>query len=237
MTSIEQIVAVADQLQKQPCGFAFLGGAVLGVLITDRAAAPVRTTRDVDVLVDTPTRKDYTNLEARLRKLGFKHDTSEDAPICRWRFGDTVLDVMPPSQAILGWRSLWLSAGLKTAVPMDADHPLVRIVTPPYYIATKLEAFHGRGDDDFMGSQDLEDVITLINGRDTLTAEIEKSPVPLRRYLAEAIERFLADRRFLDALPGHLGFGDADQGRVETVLARLREIARNMAGHEAPRPT
>ena len=226
MTPIEQIVAVADQLRKLPCGFAFLGGAVLGVLVTDRAAAPVRTTRDVDVLVDTPTRKSYTDLEARLRTLGFRHDTSEDAPICRWRFGETVLDVMPPSRAVLGWSSLWLAEALKTAVPMDAGHPLVRIVTPPYYIATKLEAFHGRGCDDFMGSQDLEDVVTLVNGRDTLAAEIAQSPAPLRRHLAEAFARLLADRRFLDALPGHLGFGDADQGRMETVLSRLREIAR-----------
>lgn len=226
MTPIEQMVAVADRLRKLPCGFAFLGGAVLGVLVTDRAAAPVRTTRDVDVLVDTPTRKSYTDLESRLRKLGFRHDTSEDAPICRWRFGDTVLDVMPPSRAVLGWRSLWLAEALKTAVPMDAGNPLVRIVTPPYYIATKLEAFHGRGCDDFMGSQDLEDVVTLVNGRDTLAAEIAQSPAPLRRHIAEAFARLLADRRFLDALPGHLGFGDADQGRMETVLSRLREIAR-----------
>ncbi len=51
---------------------------------------------------------------------------------------------------------------------MDADRHLVRIVTPPYYIATKFEAFHGRGCEDFMASQDLEDVITLVNGRSTL---------------------------------------------------------------------
>jgi hypothetical protein len=57
MTPIEQMVAVADQLRKLPCDFAFLGGAVLGALVTDRAAGPVRTTRDVDVLVDAPTRK------------------------------------------------------------------------------------------------------------------------------------------------------------------------------------
>ena len=40
MTPIEQMVAVADRLRKLPCGFAFLGGAVLGVLVTDRAAKP-----------------------------------------------------------------------------------------------------------------------------------------------------------------------------------------------------
>jgi hypothetical protein len=134
---------------------------------------------------------------------------------------------MPPSRAVLGWHSLWLAEALKAAGPIDAGHPLVRIVTPPYYIATKLEVFHGRGCDDFMGSQDLEDVVTLVNGRDTLVAEIAQPPVPLRQHLAEAFARLLADRRFLDSLPGHLEFGEADQGRIETVLSRLHEIARH----------
>ncbi len=64
------------------------------------------------MLVDTPTRKAYTDVEAHLRKLGFKHDTSEHAPICRWRFGGIIVDVMPPNQTVLGSRSMWLPEAL-----------------------------------------------------------------------------------------------------------------------------
>ena len=102
MTPLEQIEFVANEFRKLPCDFAFLGGAVLGVLITDPAAPPARTTKDVDVLVNTPTRKSYTDLEAQLRKLGFKNDTTEGAPICRWRWGEIVIDVMPPTKDVLG---------------------------------------------------------------------------------------------------------------------------------------
>ena len=84
--SFQHIATIAEQFKGLPYDFAFLGGAILEVLITDRGAATIRTTKDVDVLVSATTRKSYSNLEAQLRQLGFKHDTSEDAPICRWIF-------------------------------------------------------------------------------------------------------------------------------------------------------
>lgn len=225
MTAREQVFKVADIFRSASCEFAFLGGAVLGVLITDPAAFPVRATKDVDLLVDTPTRKAYADLEARLRRLGLRHDCSEGAPICRWRLDDIVLDVMPPSEDVLGWRSRWLPEALKTAVPMEEDFPFVRIVTPPYYLATKLEAFHGRGNGDFRASQDMEDIVTLVNGRASLIQEVEHAPAALRRDLGRTFRSLLQDRRFKDALAGHLGFGERDQIRLAIVEERMAAIA------------
>lgn len=93
------------------------------------------------------------------------------------------------------------------------------------YLATKIEAFHGRGHEDFLGSQDLEDLIAVVNGRDTLLEEINRTPPVLRRYLGQEFSRFLNDHRFVDSLDGHLGFEDQEQNRKATVLKRLREIA------------
>ena len=225
MTSLEQIEFIADKFSKLPYDFAFLGGAILGVLITDPAAPPARTTKDVDVLVNTPTRKSYTDLEAKLRKLGFKHDITEGAPICRWRWGEILLDVMPPTKDVLGWKSVWLSDALNTALPLMPRKPFMRFVLAPYYLATKIEAFHGRGCDDFMGSQDMEDIVTLVNGRDTLFEEITHVPVALRSYLGLEFARFLKDSRFLDSLDGHLGFEESKQGRKASVLIRLHDLA------------
>jgi hypothetical protein len=225
MTPLEQIARVAERLGELPCEFAFLGGAVLGVLITDPAAPPARTTKDVDVLVGTPTRKSYTDLEAHLRRLGFRHDTTEGAPICRWRWSGIVIDVMPPAREVLGWKSAWLAEALSTAEPLDPERPRIRFVLAPYYMATKIEAFHGRGGDDFMGSQDMEDLVAVVNGRDSLLEEIRLSPAALRRYLGREIAGFLVESLFLDALDGHLGFEGQGHGRRATVLSRLREIA------------
>lgn len=225
MTAMDQIDIIASQLAKLLCDFAFLGGSVLGVLITDPASPPVRTTKDVDVLVDTPTRKSYTKLEAQMRKLGFKNDMTEGAPICRWRFGEIVVDLMPPAKEVLGWKSLWLSEALSTAVALDSERPLVKFVLAPYYLATKIEAFHGRGNNDFMGSQDIEDIVAVVNGRESLIEEIGRMSTALRRYLGREFSRFLNDHRFVDSLDGHLGFQSHEQSRQATVMTRFRKIA------------
>jgi len=48
----------------------------------------------------------------------------------------------------------------------------IRVVTAPYFLATKLEAFRGRGRDDYANSHDLEDLLTVIDGRETLVQEV-----------------------------------------------------------------
>jgi hypothetical protein len=44
--------------------------------------------------------------------------------------------------------------------------------TSPYLLATKLEAFRGRGDGDFAGSTDIEDIILIIDGRPSVLEEV-----------------------------------------------------------------
>ena len=43
-------------------------------------------------------------------------------------------------------------------------------------VATKIEAFHGRGDGDYLASSDFEDIIRLIDGRPELVDEILIAP-------------------------------------------------------------
>jgi len=80
----------------------------------------------------------------------------------------------------------------------------LRVVTTPYFIGTKLEAFRGRGKGDFYASSDLEDIITLLDGRPTVVEEVSDSPGALRRYVAREIGRLLDHQEFVNALPGHL---------------------------------
>jgi len=55
---------------------------------------------------------------------------------------------------------------------------------PAYLLATKIEAFNGRGREDFLASRDFGDVIALIDGREELPAEVQQSEKELRAYLA-----------------------------------------------------
>ena len=203
----------------------FVGGCTTGLFVTDPAAAGVRPTVDVDAIVDVATYAGYATLAERLRALGLGEDTSPGAPMCRWRRDGVVVDVMPVDERILGFSNRWYPTALATAHTLDiADHR-VRLVTPPLFVATKLEAFRGRGRGDFFASHDLEDIVTVIDGRAELPREIAEAPADVRNYIAAELRALLDNRDFLDVLSGFLPPDVASQRRRGVIEARLREIA------------
>ena len=78
----------------------------------------------------------------------------------------------------------------------------IRVVTAPYFCATKLEAFRGRGKGDYLASHDLEDLITVVDGRPELLDELRSAPEDVRLYIAGAIGQMLKAPQFIDGLPG-----------------------------------
>ncbi len=60
---------VAERLGPLLPKVVFLGGCATGLLITDEAAAPVRATRDVDLIVEIQSLADYHHLEESLHQL------------------------------------------------------------------------------------------------------------------------------------------------------------------------
>jgi hypothetical protein len=85
----------------------FVGGCATALLITDKAAADVRPTFDVDAIAEITSYAGYTEFSDRLKKLGFQEDAREGAPLCRWRQKTTTLDVMPLHAKILGFSNTW----------------------------------------------------------------------------------------------------------------------------------
>jgi len=53
-------------------------------LITDKAAADVRPTYDVDAIAEITSCVGYAEFSERLKALGFREDTREGAPRRRW---------------------------------------------------------------------------------------------------------------------------------------------------------
>jgi len=101
----------------------------------------------------------------------------------------------------------------------------IRMVTAPYFIATKLEAFKARGGGDFLGSHDLEDVISVVDGREPLSAEVRDAGANLRQYVRREIASLLANPGFIDALAGFLLPDAASQLRIGIVLRRLNDLS------------
>ena len=124
----------------------FVGGATIGLWATDPAAPPARPTRDVDVIVEIAGLGQYSALGERLRARAFREDV-ESGIICRWRRGDDlILDVMPTDEAILGFSNSWFAPAFESAIDVTLPSgAVIRVVRPPYLVATKIEAFRRRG--------------------------------------------------------------------------------------------
>jgi hypothetical protein len=225
-TNIDLLVHVAKRLGNLADDMVFTGGCVVGLLITDEAAPDVRPTDDVDVIVELVSRQEYYQLEEKLRELGFMQKPHENGLLCRWDIDGVKVDIMPTREEITGLSSPWfLEAWNNASAVTIADSVTVRVVTAPYFLATKLAALFDRADEDYFASPDLEDIVAVIDGRETLLEEIEEETEELRKYLARSFSSLMAKDRFRDALPGHLPHDKISKARIPSLIAKIEQIS------------
>ena len=224
--NLDMLKLVAQGLGSLVEDVVFVGGCATGLLITDMAAPPTRETRDVDVIAEIRSHHDYHQLPQELRSRGFRKDNGPDAIMCCWRFDSVIVDVMPTEASILGFSNQWCSKAMKSSQRLHLPGGVeIRVVAPPLFLATKLEAFYGRGKGDLMASHDLEDIIAVLDGRSTIAEEVIGAE-DVQQYLREEFSNLLSQRAFLDAIPCHLPADPISQQRAAVVLNRIREIAK-----------
>jgi hypothetical protein len=100
-------------------------------------------------------------------------------------------------------------------------------LTAPVFLATKWEAFRGRGAGDYLGSHDVEDIVTVVAGRRTIVEETAAAPADVRRWIAEAAGAMLASVDGEYALIGALPDARRVPGLLEVVRERLDAIVRS----------
>ena len=201
---------------------AFVGGCTTSLLITDEfSLESARFTDDVDVIVDIVGRLEWYKFQSMLRDKGFAV-SPEDEILCRMRLGGLKVDFMPQDGSILGFTNRWYEKALLTAEPYQlSDDITIRVLIPPLFIATKLEAYRGRGNDDPLGSKDVEDILTLFDGRAELVAEILKADPDVRNYIAEQMESLTNSHDFDYAVQGSVR---SDQAREKIIFKRIESI-------------
>jgi hypothetical protein len=231
--SIELLELGAAALEPVLGEVVFLGGASVALWITDPGAPPVRPTKDVDVVVEVSTRSAFPAFEERLRSLRFSEDQT-DGIICRWRHRDSdlILDAMPANPAILGFENRWQGLAIPHAIEcLLPSGEKIRAAPPAYLLATKIEAFKGRGEGDFLASRDLTDIVALVDGRTELVGEVVQAPPELRAYLVDELAILVANPRFPEGVSAALRPDAASQARVDAiVLPRLREMSGEASG-------
>jgi hypothetical protein len=163
---------------------------------------------------------------APLRQRASRSRSRQDPPY-RWTARDgSKLDVMPTEEAILGFANRWYREAIAGAREVRLRAGLsIRLVTAPYFLATKYEAFLGRGRGDYLASHDFEDMIAVIDGRPELEDELRAAEPRLREHLADVMRETLADERFLSALGGFVIEGGGSPDRASELRARMERLA------------
>jgi len=223
--NLEILMLAVEQLDELANEMVFVGGCATGLLITDSAAPPIRVTRDVDAIVQIFSHNDYYKLSKKLRAKGFAEDTSDGAPLCRWTTKNVILDVMPTDTKILGFGNKWYVPAAKDAQTVQlASGKSIRMVSAPYFLITKLEAFDGRGRGDYLLSHDIEDIVAVLDGRPAIIEEIKKSEPKLAKELSQRFQALLQDERFVDSVSGHMPTDETSQARVPIILKTIKKL-------------
>lgn len=219
------ITAVANKLQTLCNDVTFVGGAVLGFLITDELTPDVRFTMDVDCIVNIVNHSDYYKLSKKLREKGLKEIIVSNHPICRWKCDHVLVDIMPTDKKILGFSNRWYCDAIENSMMVNLNKNIqIKIISPTYFIATKLDAFFDRGKNDFLGSHDLEDIISLFDGRPEIVNDVKNSNNMVKNFITSTFSKFLKNKNFLNALPGHLNYSNEAEGRKNIVIDRMNAI-------------
>jgi hypothetical protein len=220
--NLHNLEAMAEALGPLLPEVVLVGGCAMGLLVTDAASVRIRATIDVDMIIEVATLVEYYHFAERLKAQGFTESGTDI--ICGWtKPPGLLLDVMPLDENILGFTNPWYGLAIKTAETTTLSNGLeLRHVSAPLFLATKLESFEARGRSDY-SHHDMEDIVTLMDGRPELSVEVETAPESVRDFLRDSFDYLLSQPAFEQSLPGHVL--PSMQARIPLIYERLRAIA------------
>ena len=142
--------------------------------------------------------------------------------MCRWSFKGVLVDIMPDDEHIIGFTNSWYKEGRKQKISIVLPSKASIFIFPvEYFLASKIEAYQKRGKNDFYGSKDIEDIITVFDG----TLQLQK--IFLKRnsaveFVIKALKEFCKNQNFIQSLTGHIEFGDIQ--RAERILLFIQSL-------------
>lgn len=200
----------------------YVGGAVVSLYIDDPAADDVRPTHDIDISLEIKSLGQLENLRQELASKRFIQ-SAEDKVMCRFRYHGIPVDVMATEE--IGWApaNRWFRPGFNHFQLIELEPGLqVRILSVAYFLATKFEAYNGRGANDPRTSKDFEDIVYVLDNHTNLVNEITTAPNDVKTFLIERFSEFLSDE-MEEAILSHLNlFTQAE--RFELIIDKINAI-------------
>lgn len=215
---------VAEGLGDMIDQFVFVGGTVVELYASSESYQESRQTDDVDCVIEVTSLANYYLLEEKLRTYGFYDDMDVDAPICRKLYKGIKVDIMPTNEDILQFTNKWYKHGFVCAqnYALSSDRH-IKILTAPYFIAAKLEAFFSpcrTYNLDVYASHDFEDIIYILDNCEGILQLIENSDNSVKTYIQQQFDYLLKNKPIVYALSGILR-DDENEKRILNIIERI----------------
>lgn len=114
---------------------------------------------------------------------------------------------MPTIDVAIGFKNKWYPDGFRNAIKYSiGENESIQILAPEYFLATKLEAFKSRGYSDPRQSEDFEDIVYVLENRDSIWSELANCSEPVKSYLIAEFEKLLSQKGIEEWIDCHVDF-------------------------------
>lgn len=221
VVNINTVALVANGLKELLPKMVFVGGAVISLYTDDPASDEVRPTSDVDLTIQLAGFAEWTKIQSRLAELRFFPDSQGHA-ICSYLYKSISVDIMPAENGPLGPSNSWYKPGFASLLEVLVHDQTIRILSPPYFMATKFEAFNTRGGD-ARSSYDFEDIIHVLEHRKGIVEEIRNADEKVRSFLREEFTKILNDPYSNEIIGAQIHPSRIDE-QLPAIMGKINEI-------------
>lgn len=200
--NIAVVAEVAEALKDIKKDMVFVGGVVVSLYTDDPAADEIRPTQDIDMTLNIVNLSHWEKVQAQLGTLGFHPDPYGHA-ICRYKYKDIPVDIMSADDGPLGPSNPWYKIGFENIWTAKAKDQTIKILSAPCYLATKFEAFNDRGSD-YRTSHDIEDIIYVIDNRNSIVEEIANDDLRIANFIKEQLQNITNKGLMQEVLMAHI---------------------------------
>ena len=215
---VEKVALALEEINDEVI---FIGGAVVSLYDTEKAADLPRPTRDVDISVQVST---YAEMEKLREKLSQKriYPAVSETVMYRYSYDDILIDFIPYEDTPLGPTNRWLKPGFKRAYDVVVGNAKIKILPVSLFLSTKWEAFKSRGNDP-RTSPDFEDIIYVIDNNANIIVDIKNADEDVRNFMQDMSREILSHPSLYEIIECHLE-DFAAMERREQIINKLRQI-------------
>ena len=215
------VAEVAEALQDLKKEMVFVGGSIISVYTDDAAADEVRPTGDIDMTIQLSGYSEWVKLQERLLTLGFSPNP-EGHTICNYLYNGIEIDIMPMEDSSIGKSNRWYKPGLNYVQEIEIENQRIKILSAPYFLATKFEAFNNRGNE-YRLSHDFEDIIYVIDNRTSIVNEVLLADKIVKTFIVEELNKVMSQSNWQEILSSQIHPMMTDE-RFPIVVDKIKSI-------------